>query len=348
MAIFYKPNGLSSYYLNDDAEVIQTNLAIAWDDDSTATYIGTSTGLYNLGVGTAGQKYLDSMWWKPDGTKVYFAYLNVSNSSAMTIAEHSVGTAWLASTISTSSTSTKIIPNSTTYNLNTTTGMEFNDAGTKITICRRNLNGTTSQSITHLLTYTLSTAWSLSSASLTTTQLIPFLTHSSTTGTEYRTWGYHVMIGGEIIVSRVDSLYELSSISSTTATSSFSANLIGSWFWGDNDTRYFTAGDCGDFGSANTNYTNTKPPVSLTSIHRTNKSPKAGAFSCGYTTNLQMWHNGSSAYMENGDIVYSNAAGTTFGTAGHYGFSPMNGSQAIIKCHINSNGVVSGWATCLI
>ena len=87
---------------------------------------------------------------------------------------------------------------------------------------------------------------------------------------------------------------------------------------------------------------------SLTSIYRTNKSPKAGAFSCGYTTNLQMWHNGSSAYLVNGDVVYSNAAGTTFGAQGYYGFNPLNGYAAIVKCHLNSVGVVSGVTTCLL
>jgi hypothetical protein len=86
---------------------------------------------------------------------------------------------------------------------------------------------------------------------------------------------------------------------------------------------------------------------SLTSFYITNPSPKGGAFSCTYTTNLQRWHNGSGSVPANGSIVYSNSSGTTFGSAGYFGFAPTNSVYSWSKGYISSSGVVSNNYICL-
>jgi len=101
-------------------------------------------------------------------------------------------------------------------------------------------------------------------------------------------------------------------------------------------------------GSKNSllNFRNYTAPPALTSFYRTNISSKAGFFSCSYTTNLRLWHNGTGYLPVDGNIVYSNSAGTAFAPQGFFGFAPTNGSPAQTKGYISSSGVVSNAAIC--
>ena len=83
----------------------------------------------------------------------------------------------------------------------------------------------------------------------------------------------------------------------------------------------------------------------ITTFYRTFAQSK-GSVACSKAIEISAYHNGSGSLPANGDIVYSNAAGTTPLTAGVYGMSTATSGSPSKKFTTSSSGVVSGVLAC--
>lgn len=139
--IYIKPDGTKMYVSDIDTDkVYQYSLSTAWDA-STATYDSKS-------ISTLSQHgYPNGIYFKSDGTKFYMI------DSATSVYQYSLSTAWDVSTASYDSVS---------YNYDNDVNISGRDIFFKSDGLRMYLLGTGNYDI---LSYTLSTAWDLSTAS---------------------------------------------------------------------------------------------------------------------------------------------------------------------------------------
>jgi hypothetical protein len=138
--IFFKPDGLAMFIMGGTNDtVFQYTLTVAWDV-STASYASKSFSV------TTQEALPNGIWFKPDGLVMY-----VVGSTADTVFQYTLGTAWDVSTASYASIS---------YNINTQEGtanqVNLSADGLKMWVI-----GTTGDDIWE---YTLGTAWNVSTA----------------------------------------------------------------------------------------------------------------------------------------------------------------------------------------
>lgn len=129
---------------------------------STSTILGDFDGLSYKQLRVLGRQYSTAIFWKPDGTKLYI--LNDYTSGAYTaygfVREVTFATAWdIQSTVTAVDWT---LPSGFNRSMK---GLWLSDDGTKI------ISGYTYPSTDILRTYTLSTAWDLSTVSTTYTQV---------------------------------------------------------------------------------------------------------------------------------------------------------------------------------
>ena len=148
--IVFKPDGTMFFVSDDTGNAIDTySLSTAWDI-STASFTRTlSLTSGNTGY-TANLGLPNSIWFKPDGTKLYIA-----DAGQDSIIQFSLSTAWEVSASS-------ISYDSKVFNVNTAFGEAnvesfiINDDGTKVIV-----SGST---VDKLVLLELSTAWDISTA----------------------------------------------------------------------------------------------------------------------------------------------------------------------------------------
>lgn len=94
--LFFKPDGLKVYFFNSESttpaeSIYEYDLSIAWDI-STATYLQK----YTVRSGGTGGVYPSTVWFKPDGSKMY-TVIYISGVSLKTH-EYNLSTLWDVST----------------------------------------------------------------------------------------------------------------------------------------------------------------------------------------------------------------------------------------------------------
>jgi DNA-binding beta-propeller fold protein YncE len=141
--IVFKTDGTKFYVVGFDSDsVFEYNLSTAWN---------LATATYSQSFSVSSQETQPSgLFFKSDGTKLY-----VVGFASDTIYQYSLSTAWDVSTASYDSVSKSVSTEE-----GSTTGLFFKDDGTKVFII-----GLSADKIHE---YSLSTAWDISSASLTT------------------------------------------------------------------------------------------------------------------------------------------------------------------------------------
>jgi hypothetical protein len=138
--IFFKPDGLSMFILGQTNDtVFQYTLTSAFDI-STATYASLSFSV------TSQESTPTGLWFKPDGTVMY-----VIGSTADTVFQYTLGTAWNVSTASYASISFSVATQESAP-----VQVNLSADGTKMWI-----TGSTGDDINE---YTLGTAWNVSTA----------------------------------------------------------------------------------------------------------------------------------------------------------------------------------------
>jgi hypothetical protein len=309
MGLFFKSDGLKSYYLNGDF-VSQATHTTAFRASGATTITNTNSLFGNDG------SYSDSIFLSSDGTKLYILYTDyaVSTANQGYLRQYALSTAWLLSSLNTTPTTTTTLPLGTEYSIYSGksakqkwSGLEFAPDGLSFHFVRyenNNVSGATQQSVTFKVNYTLSTAWSLSSASLSSTTKIDY---ASVTGYGGMCLGYHTMSGGEIILSMGGNFIELSSITDTTANSISSLASTG-FFFSTDETLLLQNGanTCGIVHTEiDTNYSSS----SLTSFS-SSESSKFQSTACGFSMNQTYYHDGTGIIPKVGDIVYSDSEGT--------------------------------------
>ena len=139
--MFFKPDGTKMYVAGTTADKIyQYSLATAWDV-STAIYDNVSFGVASQEPNPRG------LFFKPDGTKMYLV-----GTTSDTVYQYSLSTAWDVSTASYDSVSFSVASQDTAPSF-----VFFKPDGTKMYV-----GGNTSNAVYQ---YSLSTAWSISTAS---------------------------------------------------------------------------------------------------------------------------------------------------------------------------------------
>ena len=143
--VLFKTDGTKMYVLGSGNRVVyQYSLSTAFDL-STASYDSVSFSV------TSQESAAQSFSFKPDGTKMY-----VVGSTADTVFQYSLSTAWDISTASYDSVSFSVSSQSSVPY-----GLFFRPDGTNFYICDASAN--------QVFQYTLSTAWDLTSSSYTRT-----------------------------------------------------------------------------------------------------------------------------------------------------------------------------------
>lgn len=137
--LFFKPDGTKMYIGSyNNATIVEYDCSIPWLATS-ATYVQD----FNVGTGTGNEPH--QIFFKPDGTKMYYVGLATDE-----VHEYSLSTAWNISTASFvqdfSVATQEISP----------TGLFFKSDGTKMYVC-----GATGDDVNE---YNLSTAWDISTA----------------------------------------------------------------------------------------------------------------------------------------------------------------------------------------
>lgn len=140
-AIFFKSDGTRLYVNGGGNVTYQWNLSTAWDL-STASYSTQSSSVMLPGSGT-----VYGLFIKPDGTKAY-----TIEQSTDTIYQFSMSSAWNISTISYDSVTLSVQTEA-----GEPRGIWFNSTGTKLYVYDNGFG--------RVHTYTLGTAWDLSTAS---------------------------------------------------------------------------------------------------------------------------------------------------------------------------------------
>ena len=254
MGLFFKSDGLKSYRLTGSSEqVIQISHTTAFREAGSSQVGSAISSLY----GTDGT-YTDAIFLSSDGTKLYILYtdfITVNQSGDGNqgyLKQFTLSTAWLLSSINTTPVHTMTLPRGNEWsvtggysNRQRWSGLEFNSAGTSFHLLRYEDNGLGAgsvESVTFKADYSLSSAWTLSSNSLTSTTEIAY---SSVTGYGGQCSGFHEMSGGEFILSMGGQFIQLSSISDTTAN--FTSSLAsGAFFFSTDESLLLQASiSCG-------------------------------------------------------------------------------------------------------
>jgi len=138
--IFFKPDGYAFYLVDfNGSRVLEYSLSTAWDV-STASY---SSNAFT----TTGENNPRSVYFKPDGTKMY-----VTGSASDNVIEYALSTAWDITTGSSQATF------SVASQASFPAQISFNPTGTKMYL-------TTYSSSSDIFEYSLSTGWDVSTAS---------------------------------------------------------------------------------------------------------------------------------------------------------------------------------------
>ena len=224
-SLYFRPDGLKLYVVDGstNGDVYQYSLSTAWDI--------TTISYDNINQSSIGESSPQGLFFKPDGTKMYITGFN---SDA--IKEINLSTAWDISIISVYQSFSVLSQTSTP------TGIHFNYDGTLVFI-----TGTGEDSV---FKYSLSTAWNVSTASLSQTLDIsaqesnPQDIFLSANGNKLFVTGQNGVVIDEYYLSTA---YDLSTASHTTSfsTSSQENNLRAAFFKSDG-TKMYVSGAAND------------------------------------------------------------------------------------------------------
>lgn len=264
---FFKTDGLTSYNVSpSNNKILQLTHTTAYEYAST-----TSTSKSNVPAGSGEQIAGGScLWFSADGTKLFalytdFEYFDIDRGY---MKQFSLSTAWDITTLNTTPTTTLTLPLGTRYptyptsgtalyseNLNWQ-GLEFADNGLSFYFIRYESdeydnsyypNATRAQ-VSIKCDYTLTTAWDLSTASLTSSTDIAIsdIDYGDATVSGFVSM-YHTMSGGELVVLMGWGFMNLDSISDTTPnfTSSLGSGGTRQWWWSEDETLLVNEGVLG-------------------------------------------------------------------------------------------------------
>jgi hypothetical protein len=201
---FFKPDGTKLYVLEgtSNGSVREYNLSTAFDI-TTATHSQVATL----------SQYTKSLHFSNDGTKVFTQY---TYSTTREIRQYALSTAWDISTIGGSAATTLSVTPATS---NAPGGFTFNGDGTRIYIIRYD-NDTIHQ-------YNLSTAFDLTSATLTSNATLASANNVSDTSPFISSDGTKLLIpdqgAGSILQYNLSTAYDITSISSLVGSFSVQA-----------------------------------------------------------------------------------------------------------------------------
>jgi len=201
---FFKPDGTKLYVLEgtSNGSVREYNLSTAFDI-TTATHSQVATL----------SQYTKSLHFSPDGTKLFTQYTYYSTRQ---IRQYALSTAWDISTIGGSAATTLDINGATS---NAPGGFTFNGAGTRIYITRYD-NDTIHQ-------YNLSTAFDLTSATLTSNATLASTNNVSDTSPFISSDGTKLLIADHgaysILQYNLSTAYDITTISSLVGSFSVQA-----------------------------------------------------------------------------------------------------------------------------
>tara|TARA_R110002051_G_scaffold265807_1_gene325625 strand:+ start:105 stop:1130 length:1026 start_codon:yes stop_codon:yes gene_type:complete len=311
MGYFFKSDGLKSYTSQSDS-IAEWSHTTAWDDSTGKTLVSSQSGFLSSYANSSNT----SIFFSDDGLKMFVAYTYFDGSEANVqyVKEHSLSTAWLLSSGNTTATTTITVPLGTEWDVNSTgyssdqiiSGLEFASDGLSFHVLRYEESGV-STSITSLLVYTLTTAWTLSSATLSSTTTIDILTGGDNIIRSPISPGYHTMSGGEIVLAYDGNFVEITAITDTAAVTSNPIST-GSFFFSSDETKLFQNGDCGwVYTNIATDYTSST--VTLTSF-ASSLGNKTITTVCGYSITETYYHDGDYVIPDIGDSVYSDSGGT--------------------------------------
>ena len=330
MGIFFKSDGLKSYRLTGSSEqVIQLAHTTAFRDAGSSQVGSAISSLY----GNDGT-YTDAIFLSSDGTKLYILYTDfitvnqAGDGNQGYLKQFTLSTAWLLSSINTTPVHTMTLPRGNEWSVTggysgrqRWSGLEFNSAGTSFHILRYEDNGGgigSIESVTFKADYSLSSAWTLSSNSLTSTTEIAY---SSITGYGGQCSGFHEMSGGEFVLSMGGQFIQLTSISDTTAnfTSSLAA---GSFFFSTDETLLIQANtSCGtvdteietNYSAASSDTTAPTAPLFLfaTSITQTTFSLSWVASTDNVAVTGYKVYKGGALYSTLGNVTSTTVTGQT-------------------------------------
>ena len=357
MGLFYKTDGLTSYYTDDSGDVVERSHTTAYTQ-SGSTLEHTATDIYGAGItnNSAG------IWFSSDGTKLYivwtdFEYYDYENGY---MEQFSLSTAWDLSTVNTTPTTTLTLPKGTEFPHYPTsgtalysdttiwTGLEWADNGLSFYFIRNEFSdyvysvGRSSNAFK--CNYTLTSAWNLSTASLSSTTSIS-ISEIAPTPNFYGGYVtlYHTMSGGEVVVAMDDEFLQLDSISDTTPNYTSSLGTTVSWFFSEDESLLLGNGTyqcAATHTKIETNYT--VGGVSVTSIGSSTGQPvKFSVCSTAFTQTY--YHDGAGSGPVLGDTLYSNDPGVTTLPAAKYRMGTLFLSSQV-TC--NSSGVVTDVAVC--
>jgi hypothetical protein len=249
MGLFYRTDGLTSYYSDDGGDVKERSHTSAYTQSgSTLEY--TASDIYG---DSNSNPFLTSIWFSSDGTKLYIVWTDLEyyDSDDGYMEQFSLSTAWDLSTVNTTPVTTLTLPKGTEYPYYPTTGtalysdytgwmgLEWADDGLSFYFLRYEASeyvyNVGRDSVTFKVDYTLTTAWNLSTASLSSTTKIAISEETNTIDSAFCSM-YHTMSGGEIVLSKGGDFLQIDSISDTTAN--FTSNIGGgtNWFFSDDET----------------------------------------------------------------------------------------------------------------
>ena len=224
-SLYFRPDGLKLYVVDGstNGDVYQYSLSTAWDI--------TTISYDNINQSTLGEASPQGLFFKPDGTKMY-----ITGFISDAIKEINLSTAWDISNTSVYQSF------SVASQTSTPTGVHFNYDGTLAFI-----TGTGEDSV---FKYSLSTAWDVSTASLSQTLDIsaqesnPQDIFLSANGNKLFITGQNGVVIDEYYLSTA---YDLSTASHTTSvsTSSQETNLRAAFFKSDG-TKMYVSGAAND------------------------------------------------------------------------------------------------------
>jgi len=203
---FMKPDGTKMYIaVNSDDSIDQYSLSTAYDI-STASYDSVTLDVSSQDTSP------ESLWFKPDGTKMYYA-----GSNGDTVDQYALSTAWDLSTASYESKQLSV-----SGQMIAPRSIAFNPDGTKLLIAgESNVGGQPADGVWQ---YTLSTAWDISTASYDSSNLNVGSQSSAPYGIDFNSDGSKMFIldsGGTVYQYSLSTSYTLSgasydSVSGTT------------------------------------------------------------------------------------------------------------------------------------
>ncbi len=338
MGLFYRTDGLTSYYTDDGGDVKERSHTTAYTQ-SGSTLEHTEVNIINGGSGTL-SPITTGIWFSSDGTKLYILWTNIEyyDSDDGYMEQFSLSTAWDLSTVNSTPVTTLTLPKGTEYPYYPTTGtalysdytawmgLEWADDGLSFYFIRYEadnyVSGVGRDSVSYKVDYTVSSAWNLSTASLSSTTKISI---SESSGFESGFVSmYHTMTGGEIVIAKGNEFMNLDSITDTTANNTSSLGSTVAWFFSEDETLLLGNGTytcAATHVKIDTNYVQ----VSLTAFS-SSVGNKNSSTACGYSVNQTYYHDGSGSSPTVGDKVYSDSGGTTplaGGTGKHYKTSAL-------------------------